>query len=83
MFQKKTPFLPAYLLETVSDYAYQSNPKKFSENIKATKTPGVKNESFSKLIGVMNQNINMYGNFVNVMDKDFISPLNDNADDLL
>jgi hypothetical protein len=77
---EKDPFLPAYLLESVSDYAYQGNPKKFSENIKATKTLGFKNESFSKLLGVMNQNINMYGNFVNIMDKDFIGPLNDNAD---
>jgi hypothetical protein len=78
---EKDPFLPAYLLESVSDYAFQRSPKKFSENIKATKTLGFKNESFSKLLGVMNQNINMYGNFVNIMDKDFIGPLNDHADD--
>ena len=77
---EKDPFLPAYLLETVSDYAYQSNPKKYFENIKASRTPGVTNESFSKMTGVMNQNINMYGNYVNIMDKDFIGPLNDNAD---
>jgi hypothetical protein len=28
----------------------------------------------------MNQNVSIYSNFVNVMDKDFISPFNDNAD---
>ena len=28
----------------------------------------------------MNQNVNIYSNYVNVMDKDFISPFNDNAD---
>lgn len=77
---EKDPFLPAYLLESISDYSYQSNPKKFNEKIKHTKTLGFENESFSKLLGVMNQNINMYGNFVNIMDKDFIGPLNDNAD---
>ncbi|MBK8493962.1 MAG: carboxypeptidase-like regulatory domain-containing protein [Chitinophagaceae bacterium] len=74
------PFLPAYLIESVSDYAYQSSPKKFSENIKASKTTGFDNESFSKLLGVMNQNVSIYSNFVNVMDKDFISPFNDRAD---
>ncbi len=74
------PFLPAYLIETLSDYAYQSNPTKFNEHIKASKTIGFNNESFSKLIGVMNQNVNIYSNFVNVMDKDFVSPFNDNAD---
>ena len=74
------PFLPTYLIESLSDYAYQKNPKKFYENIKASKTVGFNNESFSKLLGVMDQNVNIYNNFVTVMDKDFISPFNDNAD---
>ncbi len=74
------PFLPAYLIESLSDYAYQSKPLKFYENIKASKTIGFDNQSFSKLLGVMNQNVSIYSNFVNVMDKDFISPFNDNAD---
>lgn len=74
------PFLPAYLIETLSDYAYQNNPRKFYEKIKASQTKGFNNESFSKLLGVMNQNVSIYSNFVNVMDKDFISPFNDNAD---
>ena len=77
---EKEPFLPAYLIETLSDYAYQRNPKKFRETIKASHTKGFKNESVSRLLGVMNQNVNIYSNFVNVMDKDFISPFNDNAD---
>lgn len=74
------PFLPAYLIESLSDYAYQKNPKKFYENIKASQTKGFKNESFSKLLGVMDQNVSIYSNFVNVIDKAFISPFNDNAD---
>jgi Family of unknown function (DUF5686)/CarboxypepD_reg-like domain len=77
---EKEPFLPAYLLESVSDFAFQRNTKKFYENIKASKTIGFKNESITKLMGVMNQNVNIYSNYVNVMDKDFISPFNDNAD---
>lgn len=78
---EKDPFLPAYLLESISDYGYQKNPKKYYENIRASNTRGFKNESITKLTGVMNQNVNIYGNFVNVMDKDFIGPFNDNADD--
>ncbi|MBS1510756.1 MAG: carboxypeptidase-like regulatory domain-containing protein [Bacteroidetes bacterium] len=77
---EKEPFLPAYLVESVSDYAYQKNTKKYFENIKASNTKGFSNESISKLMGVMNQNVNVYANYVNVMDKDFISPFNDNAD---
>jgi hypothetical protein len=78
---EKDPFLPAYLVESISDYAYQRNPKKYFETIKASNTKGFTNESITRLMGVMNQNVNIYGNFVNVMDKDFISPFNDNADD--
>ncbi len=79
------PFLPIYLTEVLSDYAYQGKPKKFNETIKASKIVGADNlginiESVSKVLGVMNQNVSIYSNFVNVMDKDFISPFNDNAD---
>lgn len=77
---EKDPFLPAYLIESVSDYCFQKNPEKYNENIIASKTVGFKNESFSKLLGVMNQNINIYGNYINIIDKDFIGPLNENAD---
>ncbi|MBC7933842.1 MAG: carboxypeptidase-like regulatory domain-containing protein [Rhizobacter sp.] len=78
---EKEPFLPAYLLESLSDYAYQKSKKKYFENVKASKTIGFNNESISKMLGVMNQNVNIYGNYVNIMDKDFIGPFNDNADD--
>lgn len=77
---EKDPFLPAYLIESLSDYAYQRNPRRFVETIKASHTKGFKNESISKLLGVMNQNVSIYSNYINVIDKDFISPFNDNAD---
>ena len=77
---EKEPFLPAYLLESVSNYAYQKSAKKYLETIKASNTKGFNNESISKMLGVMKQNVNVYGNYVNVMDKDFIGPFNDNAD---
>jgi Family of unknown function (DUF5686)/CarboxypepD_reg-like domain len=77
---ENVPFLPVYLVESVSDYGYQNSPKKYFEHFKASNTKGLENESFSKLLGVMNQNVNIYSNFVNVMDKDFISPFHDNGD---
>ncbi len=77
---ESVPFLPAYLIESVSDYAYQHKPERFYEHIKAANTKGFKNESITKMLGVMDQNVNVYGNFINVMDKDFVGPFNDNAD---
>ena len=59
---EEDPFLPAYLLESVSDYAYQKSPKKYVENIKASNTKGFKNESVTKLLGVMDQNVNISKN---------------------
>ncbi len=82
---ESVPFLPIYLTETLSDYAYQDKPKKINENIKASKVVGAENmgvniESISKILGVMNQNVSIYSNYINVMDKDFISPFHDNGD---
>ena len=77
---EEKPFLPAYLIESISDYAFQKKPKKYFENIKAINTKGFSNESFNKLLGVMNQNLNIFSNYINVISRDFISPFNDNAD---
>ncbi len=71
------PVLPVYLTETLSDYYYQKDPLKRREVIKASKTIGVNNESVSRLLGGMDQNINFYNNFIPVFDKQFISPISD------
>jgi hypothetical protein len=72
--------LPAYLTEVISDYYYQKKPLKRREVIKAANTNGVKNESAVKFLGGMDQNINVYNNFIPVFDKEFISPASDNGD---
>jgi hypothetical protein len=74
------PILPVYLTESLSDYFFQKNPVRRREIIKASKTIGVNNESVSKLLGGMDQNINFYSNFIPVFDKQFISPISDNGD---
>lgn len=73
------PILPLYLTETISDYYYQRNPRKVREVIKAVKTIGFNNQSISKMLGGMYQNINVYKNFIPVFDKDFVSPISDNG----
>jgi hypothetical protein len=73
-------YLPAYLTEALSDYYYQKNPKRRREVIKAANTNGVKNESIIKMLGGMDQVINVYNNFIPVFDKQFVSPASDNGD---
>jgi hypothetical protein len=75
------PYLPVYLTETISDYYYQKSPDRRREVFKATKTLGVNNESVTKLLGGMDQNINFYNNFIPVFDKLFISPISDHGDE--
>jgi len=73
-------YLPTYLTETISDYYYQKKPLKRRETIRAVNTNGVKNESIIKYLGGMDQNVNVYNNFVAVFDKQFVSPASDNGD---
>ena len=73
-------YLPAYLTEALSDYYYQKNPLRRREVIKAANTNGVKNESMLKLLGGMDQNVNVYRNFIPILDKQFVSPASDNGD---
>lgn len=74
------PFLPVYLTESISDYYYQKSPLKRREVFRGSKTMGVDNESVSKLLGGMDQNVNFYANFIPVFDKLFVSPISDNGD---
>ena len=73
-------YLPTYLTEVMSDYYYQKNPKRRREVIKAVNTNGVRNESAIKLLGGMDQVVNVYNNFIPVFDKQFVSPISDNGD---
>ena len=73
-------YLPSYLTEVISDYYFQKKPLKRREVIKAVNTNGIQNESMVKLLGGMDQNVNVYNDFIPVMDKLFVSPISDNGD---
>lgn len=76
----KSPFLPVYMTETLSDFYYSNEPHKVREEIKAAKTDGIKNEGILQFIGGINQKVNVYENFTNALGKEFISPLSDVGD---
>ncbi len=71
----RTPFLPVYMTESLSDYYYSSDPIKAREEIKAAKTEGMKNESLLQFIGGMSQKIDVYEDITIALGKEFISPL--------
>lgn len=72
--------LPTYLTEAISNYYYQKKPLKRREEIVGANTNGIKNESMVKFLGGMDQVINVYNNFINVFNKEFVSPASDNGD---
>jgi hypothetical protein len=74
------PILPIYLIETISDYYLQKDPYKSREIIKASKTIGLNNESFSRFTGGMYQNINVYKNFIPIFDREYVSPISNDGD---
>jgi hypothetical protein len=78
--EEGSPFLPTYLTEAISDYYYQPKPLRRREVIRAVNTNGIKNESMTQFLGNMDQNVSVYGNFIPVMDKQFVSPASDNGD---
>lgn len=78
--EEGVPYLPVYITEALSDYYFQKSPLRRREVFKGTKTLGVNNESVSKLLGGIDQNVNFYANFIPVFDKQFVSPISDNGD---
>lgn len=72
-------YLPLFLTETLSDFYFKRSPKSTREVIRASKVSGVENESFSQYLGDMYQNVNIYDNFIMLFEKNFVSPIANNA----
>lgn len=73
------PSLPIFITEAISDMYYRSNPALKKEVIKASKVTGIENTSVTSVMGDMYQNINIYDNHLLIFNKDFVSPISDNA----
>ncbi len=71
----KSPYLPIFMTESMSDYYYTRLPKRKKEVIKATKITGLENESLQQFLGDMYQNINIYDNYIMIFNKSFVSPV--------
>ena len=68
-------YMPIFFTENISDYYYQKRPKKQKEYIKAVNVSGVENESASRYTGGMYTEINFYENYIDLFEKQFVSPI--------
>ncbi|CAN5451952.1 DUF5686 family protein [soil metagenome] len=74
------PILPIFISESLSEFYFRDNPKLKREHILKTKIHGVFVEDgslLSQLIGSSFQEYNFYQNWLNIVEKDFVSPIAD------
>jgi len=74
------PILPLLITESVSKIYYRDNPKLKFENILNSKITGVGVEDgtlVTQLVGSSFQEYNFYQNWLNIVSKEFISPIAD------
>lgn len=70
-------YLPVLLSESISDYYYKKAPKQKKEVIRATRITGVDNLQLGQFTGDMYQNVNIYNDYVELFNKEFLSPIAD------
>ena len=74
------PILPLFITESVSKLYYRDDPVLKTEHILKTKISGVGVEDgdiVTQLIGSSFQEYNFYQNWLNILSKDFVSPIAD------
>lgn len=75
------PIIPIFVSENLSDIYYQKNPQQRSEIIKKTRVEGIGIEDgtmYSQLMSSTFIKYNFYLNYIRILGKDFVSPINDN-----
>ena len=70
-------YLPVLLSESISAYYYKKSPKQKKEVIKATKITGIDNLQLGQFTGDMYQSVNIYEDYVELFNKEFMSPIAD------
>ena len=74
------PILPLFISENVSRLYYRDNPRLKTENILKSKITGIGIEDgdmVTQLVGSSFQEYNFYQHWLNIVGKDFISPIAD------
>jgi hypothetical protein len=72
---EEKPFLPFFISETVSDFFHQKTPVDNRETIKASKVSGINNISISQFLGNMYVEIDVYEDWIYLLQRQFISPV--------
>ncbi len=74
------PILPLFISESVSKFYYRENPSLKYENILKSKVNGIGIQDgtlVTQLVGSSFQEYNFYQNWLNILNKEFVSPIAD------
>lgn len=74
------PILPVFISESLSNIYYRATPQKKRELIQKTNIVGIGMQDgslLSQLVGSSFQEYNFYNNWLNILEKDFVSPIAD------
>lgn len=74
------PILPLFISESLSTYYYRSDPRLAKEHVQKTKITGIGIEDgslISQVIGSSFQQYNFYQNRMNIVEREFASPITD------
>ncbi len=72
-------YLPVFITETMSEVSFRNSPRSRKEDIKASKVSGLENTSVTQFLGKFSEEVNVYGNFIVLLEKNFVSPASDNG----
>ncbi len=73
------PFLPAYMSERLSEIYFVRDAGELKDVPKAQRVSGVENQSVVEFIGSIQQDYNVYDNWITIIDKPFASPFSNTA----
>lgn len=74
------PILPLFISESLSTFYYRSDPRLSKEHVQRTKITGVGIEDgslISQVVGSSFQQYNFYQNRMNIVEREFASPISD------
>lgn len=72
-------YLPLFIIENVKNYWYRKKPRTEKEEISGARVSGIENQSLTRIFSDRTLSMYVYDNYLNVFNKNFISPLADNC----
>ncbi len=71
------PYLPAYILESISDVYHSKGNGKPKTILQARRVSGVSNATVNEFINSMHEDFSVYDNWIKILEKPFVSPFSD------